>query len=436
MSHVFRDFGISNYLVQEPNLTPERIRTAFGLSVVFGWPIAIALFFGSGTLAEFYGDPALQNVLMVLSFNFVVLPISVPALTLLRREMNFNLLFKINISSVVAMATTQLSLALLGYGAMALAWASLVNVSVMSILTVIYRANSILMWPSFREWRPILSFGGVSSLTTLFSFIGYSAADLIVGRMLGFSAVGIYSRAQGLIYLFHRDVMGAVHQVAFPAFAAEHRDGGNLRYGYLQALHHVTGIAWPFYAVAAITAEPFITTMFGWQWAASAPLVRLLAIAFSISTLWALSGHVMYATGHPRRMFVAEMTIQTCRIVALMIGAQYSLEAVAAVQIPVAIVALVIHSYFVRSIIGVTPLDLLLVCLRSLAVTVPTVVVPLIAMSFYHAPSHPPYLILAICIAGAAVGWLAAVFLTRHPARAEVLKGLEKVRALALSTIR
>src|SRR4051794_9380109 len=41
ITHVFRDFGIANYLVQETELTEARVSTAFSLSLAFGWPIAL-----------------------------------------------------------------------------------------------------------------------------------------------------------------------------------------------------------------------------------------------------------------------------------------------------------------------------------------------------------------------------------------------------------
>jgi O-antigen/teichoic acid export membrane protein len=420
LTQVFRDFGVANYLVQEKDLTKERIRTAFGLSITFGWSMALIVFVSSGPLSRFYGDPALADVLRTLSFNFVVLPVSIPALTLLRREMAFGTLFRINMVGSVVLCATQITLAACGFGAMSLAWASLAHVTTLSLLGAYYRSAAVWLVPSLSEWRRILSFGGLASLTSLFSYLGFNSIDLIVGRVIGFAGVGIYSRAQGLIFLFHRDIMGAVHQVAFPAFAAEHRKGANLRAGYTAALQHVTGIGWPFYAVAAITAEPLITTMFGEQWAPSVPLVRILALVFAIGTLISLSGHVLLAMGQVKRLCVAEGIVLCARIVGVLVGAHFGLAAVAAAQIPVVVLGLIIQSRYMFLMIGLSPLDVVKSCRASLVVMFASSIVPFLVMESDLRQELPPIALLAVAIVGAAVGWLGAVYLTRHPARREV----------------
>ena len=48
LAHVVRDFGVGNYLIQEKELTTERIRTAFAVTLVIGWTMAAVLFALSG----------------------------------------------------------------------------------------------------------------------------------------------------------------------------------------------------------------------------------------------------------------------------------------------------------------------------------------------------------------------------------------------------
>jgi O-antigen/teichoic acid export membrane protein len=420
IAHVFRDFGINVYLVQEPELTTDRIRTAIGLSVCFGWPIALLLFLLSGHLAEFYGDPRLKAILQIVAFNFVLLPIGAPAMSLLARQMAFGTILRINLSSICVLASVQLVLAYLGFGPVSLAWASLAQITTLSVLATIARPAESWVLPSLKEWRRILSFGGLSSLTNLISYIGLNSTDLIVGHMMGMTAVGIYSRAQGLVYLFHRDVMGAVHQVALPAFAAQQREGSNLKAGYIRAVDLVTGFAWPFYAVIAIIARPLIVTAFGAQWAASAPLAQTLAGAFAITSVWSLSRHILYATGYVRYLFVSELVIQATWVASVVIGAYFSLEMICILATPVALVGYVVHSHYMRRIIGISVIQSLSTFARNAVIAAASAAPPALAMHFYIG-SGPAYLLLALAISGAAVGWIVAVFATHHPARSEIL---------------
>lgn len=420
IAHVFRDFGISTYLVQEPELTTDRIRTALGLSVCFGWPIAVILYFLSGELAVFYGDPRLKEVLQIVAFNFVLLPVGAPAMSLLTRQMAFGIILRINLSSIVVLASVQIVLAYLGFGPVSLAWASLAQITTLSVLATIARPAEGWVLPSLKEWRRILSFGGLSSLTNLISYVGLNSTDLIVGHMMGMTAVGLYSRAQGLVYLFHRDVMGAIHQVALPAFAAQQREGGSLTAGYVRAVDLVTGFAWPFYAVIAIIARPLIVTAFGGQWAASAPLAQTLAGAFAITSTWSLSRHILYATGHVRQLVISELVIQATWIISIVAGAYVSLETICILATPVALVGYVVHSHYMRRFIGISLTQLLPIFARNAVIAAASAVAPGLAM-YFMAGKEPDILLLAVAAAGAGLGWIAAIFATHHPARSEIL---------------
>jgi len=111
ISHTLRDFGVSNYLIQEKELTRDRLRTAQGLTVAVGWFLAIALFVLSAPLAGFYGEPGVEAVLGLLSVNFLVLPFGSVTAALLRRKMRFGILLRANLASAFAQSAVSIWLA-------------------------------------------------------------------------------------------------------------------------------------------------------------------------------------------------------------------------------------------------------------------------------------------------------------------------------------
>src|SRR5262249_39786110 len=72
LSQVIRDSGIANYLIQERDLTPERLRTAMGTSLVAGILLALAIVAIASPLAAFYGEPGVAHVLHILVFTFLL----------------------------------------------------------------------------------------------------------------------------------------------------------------------------------------------------------------------------------------------------------------------------------------------------------------------------------------------------------------------------
>ncbi len=65
LAHVVRDFGVGNHLIQERELTQDRMRTALGVAIVIAWAMALVLFAASGAIARFYGEPGLRGPQMI-----------------------------------------------------------------------------------------------------------------------------------------------------------------------------------------------------------------------------------------------------------------------------------------------------------------------------------------------------------------------------------
>lgn len=137
----------------------------------------------------------------------------------------------------IVQTVVSVSLAALGYGYMSLAWASVANVVCLMLLVNTARPQEAWITPGLKEWRRIASFGVQTSVAAIVTEIAMNMNDLILGRFLGFQAVALYSRAQGLVYLFHRDMMNAVRKVAFPAFAQAVRENKDLLKAYLLSVN-------------------------------------------------------------------------------------------------------------------------------------------------------------------------------------------------------
>src|SRR5258706_9149173 len=74
IAHNFRDFGVANYVIQEKELTEDRIRSALGIAILVAWLLAAAMALLSGPMAEFYREPGVRSVMLVLALNFMLIP--------------------------------------------------------------------------------------------------------------------------------------------------------------------------------------------------------------------------------------------------------------------------------------------------------------------------------------------------------------------------
>lgn len=420
LAHAVRGFGVQKYVIQEEHLTTDRIRTIFGLSLAISWTIALMLLAFSGTLSDFYDEPGLRQVLAVLSINFFVIPFGAPAYAILRRDMAFGPLYRMDFVTVLVHSVTAIVLAALGFGFISLAWASVAGVITTTVAAALFRPQIAGLLPNFSEWRHVVHFGGVSSATNLLVQSGSSAIDLIVGRMLGFGAVGFYSRAQGLVALFQRDFMEAVHNVAFPAFANDKRNDRELKASYLKGLTFVTVFAWPCYGFLGLMAYPLIRIMFGTQWDSAVTIVQILAVAAFFHASWSLGTHALLATGHVVDNLKAEALVQLSRIFLILLLVPYGLEVVAGAQILANVIGLIVFQRYLSSAIDMTFSDLFRATYPSFVTAACSLIIPVTVIMLYDiGPNNiwQPFLVAGV---GSPLGWLGGIMLTRHPVRYEI----------------
>lgn len=418
---MLRDFGIGNYLIQERELTRERIQTALTIAIITSWTVGGLLYLSSPWVAAFYSEPGLVDLIKVQCINFLVIPFTAPILALLRRDMQFSVLFRINVICSIVQFVASVGLATLGYGYMSLAWASVANVMCLMLLVNASRPKDAWIIPGLKEWRRIASFGVQTSVAAIIAEIAMSMNDLILGRFLGFQAVAFYSRAQGLIYLFHRDMMNAVRKVAFPAFAQAVREDKDLLRAYLLSVNYTTVFAWPFYAFLSLYAYPIVQLMFGDQWDEAIPLVRILVVAGAIGALWSLWSNALLATGHVNKVMRSEIIVQIARVILVFYAASISIKMTCYALIIIYVFQLLISTHYLNQTIGLQLRILLLNNLNSFVVTLICMIIPVLC--YWYLPADFSLVgSLLVSATTCVLGWLFGVFVTRHPIHVELVR--------------
>ena len=426
-AQMIRDFGVANYLVAEKELTTLRIRTALGVTLFFAWLMAFILYATKGLIADFYNEPGIDAVLLVLSISFLFIPFTSTVLGLLRRELRFDVIFKISLISAICHACTAVLMAYNGFGFISLAWASLAGTISTIAVALIYKPTNAQFIPSLRELKRVFSFGASSSAASLLSEAGTSAQDLAIGRILGFSSVGFYSRAMGLIGIFNKLITSAIQPIALPAFSEKHRNNESLKEPYLKIFSYFSALSWPFFAMLAITTLPVIRLLYGDQWDTAAPIATILCIAFALQPFYYFSNSGLMAIGKVHSVLVAQLTLQTPRVLLTIAACFYSLTYVAWVQVIFSIVCVFYFHLLFHKKINVSSLDLRKSSYKSIAITTISVTPPYLLLNIYENCN----LIATYCLWASC--WFLAIFVVKHPISQEISTMTIKAKEYVLS---
>lgn len=419
--HTFRDFGVVQYVIQEVDLTAEKIRSCMGVAIMLALAVAAVLLISSGLIARFYDNPEIEKILWVMAGSFAVSPFGSLLGGIFRREMQLKKIFVIRISSTLCHVVVAISCAMQGLGAISLAWANFAGILSYGIVANLLRNKSMPWLPKFTNIKVILSFGGIAAVGNAANTAGTNLPDLIVGKVMDMASVGYLSRANGLVQLFTRFLTDALLPLILPYFAQIRRHGGDIAEHYRMSVVYLTALAWPFFTSMMLLSYPIIRTLYGPQWDESVPLVELLSLAGAISSLSLFAGHVMVANGQVRNATISQVLSLPFRVVTVFAASRYGLVATCLALILSECIALGIVSHFVHKTINVNLAELLMACRKSIAVTLGTALVPCVVRVFWQGEQEHYWIPLAVGVIGAAVGWIASVFAVNHPFKSQLL---------------
>ena len=418
LASTFRDFGVAEYLIQERELTPDKIRAAFALNIIVSWTMALLLFFGSFPAATFYREAGVGEVLRILSMSFILVPFGAVTHAWFRRELNYQPIIICNLVSSVVAFIVAVSMALLGYGYLSLAWSTLSGIVAVVLATAYFRPRDFPKWPGLKGIGAAFHFGKFASLIYIFAQLTKGAPELVIGRARGAADVGIFSRANGLVEVFHRVVIRPVMSVVLPYFASQDRKKGSIVSAYTSSVSMLTAVGWPFLAVMAFSA---IRIIYGDQWLAAVPLAQVLCLVCAIDLLFLPSREALLACGDARRASLLQVQIAVAQLCGLTLVFPFGLPGACWGLVAAALVGLALSQWHLKRL-HVTNRRLWRACTPSIWLAV-MCAGPLALVAINHPPTESNFLRWAAAGGTYAVGaWLLGLWLSKHALWGEIAK--------------
>ena len=223
--------------------------------------------------------------------------------------------------------------------------------------------STILLW-FFMPWRPRLSFS-LASLKRLGGFAGNvfgenliaqsfrTAANLLIGRVLGAAAVGTYTLATNVILVPFTRIAGPLQQVFFPAFSRINDDRERLADMWIRATRVIALIAMPALVGLIVVAPDFVDVALGPRWADTTVIIQILGSAGLLAALQTLNPEVLLALGKAGTLFRLTIVSVVAAIIALLIGMEWGLVGVAVANLIVTVVIEPTRAYITARALGI-----------------------------------------------------------------------------------
>ncbi len=224
IANIFTDSGLGLALIQRRRVLPIHYSSVFYFNVAVGILLVLITFLSASLIAEFYNNQALIPLTQVLSFSFIIGALSAVQSTKLRKELNYALLTKMNLTASLISGIIGVSLAFLGAGVWSLVAQSL-------ILGVVY---NILIWtrakwvPDLKfSWKALTQLWGFGFRMFLSSLLGTVFGQLqiiIIAKLFSPATLGFFNRAMSLNNMVITYSSQSLMSVLFPILSKVQND--------------------------------------------------------------------------------------------------------------------------------------------------------------------------------------------------------------------
>lgn len=290
------DLGTGSALIREQERLEELAPTAVTMSILTSLGLTALMFFSAPAVAAALGGPESTPAIQVMSLVVLLAgPTAVPA-ALMTRNFRMDLRFWADLLHFVTSSAVMLVLAVMGYGAMALAWSRVAGQVASAI--ALFAMSRRLHRPGFNAVaaKHLFKFGWPLIGTNLLGYTLGNVDSLVIARGAGPIPLGTYTLASnvsawplGLLEPIQMNVGLPLLARARSSMAVLNRTIG-LCVALMASTYFFGSV------MIAALAGPIVAALYGQQWSAAAPILSLLAAVGFLRGFLSFMGVIVIAS--------------------------------------------------------------------------------------------------------------------------------------------
>lgn len=347
--------GFATALIQRQDTTREQESALFWMGIGWSLALGLVLILIGPLIAAFYEQEVLAPLMWLAAAHGLLMAIGAVPVALMTRAMRFDVMAKVALVAALLSGIVAISAAMLGAGVWALG---------LQVLTFT-ATNTVALWFVSR-WSPVrrvrgtgagslLGFSSRVGLTTLVDHLYVQGFALLVGKLHGVTALGIYNRAHATQYFASGTLATILRRLALPLFSARAGDPELLRETLKRTVQIAMLATLPVMAGLAITSDLVILILFGPNWLPAAPLLTVLALAGIFWPLQVINVQLLLAIDRPDLFWRVELIKKGVGIVMILTGSAFGMMGLAWSQVIFSLFAFFFNGHFSGKHLGYGP---------------------------------------------------------------------------------
>ncbi len=327
--NMFKDIGLSQASIQRLEITREEVSNLFwvniAVTVFLAWCVALC----APMIASFYGREELASLTVVLA-SFVILEgAGLQHRALINRKMEFIKLAVVETGAMFVGVIVAIVLACYGFSY----WALVGQVGAIALVSLVGILVSCRWLPSRPSAsvsiRPYLKYGGNLAGFNLLNFFSRNADNLMIGYAWGGGALGIYTKAYGLLAMPLQQINGPMTKVMLPVLSLLQGDSQRYRSYYLKAVGYIIALTFPIVGFFWASSDFIVLILLGESWMGAVPVFQALVPAAFISALNVTTGWVYQSRGTTDRQLKWTLFAAPLHVFAMFLGLKWGAVGVA-----------------------------------------------------------------------------------------------------------
>ncbi|GEM_PF-427430 len=299
--------GINVLLIQEKGEIENYLNSAWIVSIIRGIFIALSILILAPFVSVFFHSPGSLNVLLLLAVVPFLRGFINPSEIKFQKELNFRKEFWYRLIIFFFGSAVSITLAFLTHSVNSLIFGLIGGV----ILQIIFSFLFISPKPRFsidrQYFSGILNRGKWVTLSGIFNYLFHNFDNIVVGRILGATNLGLYAMAYNISMLPITGVSDVISKVTFPVYTIISEDRLRLKKAFLKTLFFVSIISISFGTILILFPYEIVKVVLGQKWLGIVDVLRILVIFGVIRAISGLSSALFLSVG--KQKYVTIVTL-------------------------------------------------------------------------------------------------------------------------------
>lgn len=297
---LFKDFGISNAIIQKQGNFEESLQTGFIMRSVTGIILFLIIFIIAPYWANFFNDQAITSALRIIAIILIIDNFRFLPETELTKTLKFKSIVIANILGYISYSFVAIVLAYNGFSYWSIIYGRIVQSLIPTIYFWIKSSRKFHLKFDKNIAKELFGYGKYVFGTGLMVLSIDNLNYVVLGKILGTTILGYYFLAYSWAIFSANQVTAIVDKVLFPTYSTIKSDISRVGNAYLKALKFSSMITIPMNFGLFALAPEFINIVLGEKWAPSILPLQILCILGLLQSLNSTTAGIYYSIGIPK----------------------------------------------------------------------------------------------------------------------------------------